>query len=139
MKLRGAIVIIGFSLLYFGACKKDETPEDALKVWLNLIDHGKYDEAQKLSSENGQYIVNVLKRINTQDDQEEHHFKTLNCRVVKDSAICSFTYEEGLKDSVYMKKVKGKWLYGGNYEQLDEGLDEFFDEIYEDSPDSSAL
>lgn len=133
-------LMIVFSIASPLGCKKEEDPESALKTWLKLIDNGNFDEAKKLSTENGRYFINILSKISETGEKNEHNFKSLSCRVVNDSAICKFSYEEGIFDSVYLKKVSGKWLYGGNYEELDEGLDEFFDEMLEENnSDTSAV
>ena len=144
--LSDSMKVIFKSLLFivsiFGLahCKVEEDPESALKTWLSLIDNGKFEEAKKLSTENGQYLVNVLSKISETGEKNEHNFQSLSCRVINDSAVCKFSYEEGIFDSLYLKKVSGKWLYGGNYEELDQGLDEFFDEIFEETTsDTTAI
>ncbi|HMV22686.1 MAG TPA: hypothetical protein PKN57_07055 [Saprospiraceae bacterium] len=138
MKIGSFIFVLSMCCLTLFACKKDESPETALNNWLYLIDNGKFEEAKKLSTENGQYLVNVISKISEEPDTSRHLFKSLSCRVIKDSAVCKFAYEEGIYDSVYLKKVNEKWLFGGNFEELDEGLDEFFDEMIEENSDSSV-
>ncbi|MBL7829567.1 MAG: hypothetical protein JNK41_00960 [Saprospiraceae bacterium] len=131
------ILFVFIILTALTGCKKDESPESALRNWLYYIDNGRFDEAKALSTENGKYLVNVLSKINESDDSTTHDFKSLSCRVINDSAICKFSYEEGIFDSVYLKKVNNKWFYGGNFEELDEGLDEFFDEMIEENSDTT--
>lgn len=135
MRIKVLAIVILTVCGMVSACKKDESPEEALNNWLSLIDHEKFEEAKALSTENGQYLVNVLSKISDGSDTTKHVFQSLSCRVIQDSAVCRFAYEEGIFDSVYLKKVNGKWLFGGNYEELDEGLDEFFDEMIEENSD----
>ncbi|HMG16051.1 MAG TPA: hypothetical protein VK590_11425 [Saprospiraceae bacterium] len=148
MKYSHLLFLLGFTALgFFSSCKQESDPETVVRMWQKHLDENEFKLAKEISTDRGKQWLDIVTKMIESNNESPDTFKTvfkqIKCTVVKDSAICRYSIidqGEELLDSMYLKKINGKWLVDV---QLDEMPDEndvqdFYDDIYEEAPDSSV-
>ncbi len=147
MKFSHFLILSGFSFLcLLSSCKQDNDPETVVRMWQKHLDENEFKLAKEISTDRGKQWLDIVTKMIESNNEAPDTFKTvfkqIKCIVVKDSAICRYTIidqGEELLDSMYLKKVKGKWLVDVKLDEMPDENDvqDFYDDIYEEAPDSS--
>lgn len=133
-----------FSLL--SSCKQDNDPETVVRMWQKHLDENEFKLAKEISTDRGKQWLDMVSKMIENNNEAPDTFKTvfkqITCTIIKDSAICRYSIMdqgEELLDSMYLKKVNGKWLVDVKLDEMPDENDvqDFYDDIYEEAPDSS--
>ena len=113
------LLLYGLTLLLaVAACtsKPKLSPEETVQVWQSHIDRNQFDLARDLSAGEALHYVDELAGYNTGADTlawENNVLLNLKCRILGDSAICTYHFEDELGEPapgmLALKRTKGYW------------------------------
>lgn len=103
------------------------SPEETVQVWQSYIDKNRFDLARDLSTGEALRYIDELAGYNTGSDTlawENNVLLNLQCRIIGDSAICTYNFEDELGEPVpgqlALRKEKEYWFVSRT------NFDEFF-------------
>ncbi|MCE7925875.1 MAG: hypothetical protein DYG98_22730 [Haliscomenobacteraceae bacterium CHB4] len=106
-------------LLIFACCKSKPklSPEETVQIWQSYIDKNQFDLARELSAGEALDYVNELAGYNIGADTlawENNVLLNLKCRIMGDSAICTYNFEDELGEPVpgqlALRRFDGYWF-----------------------------
>lgn len=106
-------------VLLFSCCKSKPqlSPEETVQIWQSYIDKNQFDLARELSTGEALDYVNELAGYNTATDTlawENNVLLNLKCRIIGDSAICTYNFEDELGEpapgQLALRRLDGYWF-----------------------------
>lgn len=133
MKTKSLLILLCSLSMLTVSCKKEPSPEEVARKFLNAFNERKYDEARKFATPETGKLIDVMEKL-TEDlrTQEEHasppSIEVLGHIIDGDKATVTFRESEtGEEQELSMKMVDGKWFVHITKEDISAKTPEFAD------------